>query len=172
MTSVAIYGTAGVANRSFISGIRLCPPERSFASVPCLCQSAKASGKVVGAKYANGGGSCSLTSHWVLWCDTICPIIGRKRTPDTSLLVPMIKTPATSVKNRPRFFSPLAPRKSTCTVSHSQSPAARWATLQRPEHAERLRTSPHHSVGDHKGIAGSFIFYKLYLLVLSSHNVN
>ncbi len=48
--------TLGLARRSDISGIRLCPPAITLASSPCSASSSVASCSDPGAKYANGGG--------------------------------------------------------------------------------------------------------------------
>jgi hypothetical protein len=47
---------SGAANLSFISGIRLWPPARTFASPSNRSRSSQASSRVVGAKYSNLAG--------------------------------------------------------------------------------------------------------------------
>src|SRR5881409_3434346 len=46
----------GLERRSFISGMRLCPPERILASSPSLASSAVASSREAGAWYSNAAG--------------------------------------------------------------------------------------------------------------------
>src|SRR5829696_3216646 len=50
--------TSGEANRSFISGNRLCPPAISRASSPCRSSSAIASPTLDARSYSNGAGTC------------------------------------------------------------------------------------------------------------------
>ena len=55
--------SAGVANRSFISGIRLWPPARTFASSPCSASSESASSSDAGAAYSKLAGNITLLSR-------------------------------------------------------------------------------------------------------------
>src|SRR6202040_1019059 len=47
---------SGLANRSFIIGIRLCPPATTRASSPCCAKRPMASSKERGRWYSNGAG--------------------------------------------------------------------------------------------------------------------
>src|SRR5215831_6741436 len=59
---------AGRASRSFIMGMRLCPPLRIFASSPCCSSRAIASGIVVGLRYSKAGGIIASPSSQVRSC--------------------------------------------------------------------------------------------------------
>ena len=55
----------GEASRSFISGMRLCPPERILASSPSRASSAVASPIELGAWYSNAPGIIVVTPFWI-----------------------------------------------------------------------------------------------------------
>src|SRR5262245_51798618 len=54
--------TRGLARRSFIAGIRLCPPASTFASSPCRASMATASSMVEGRKYSKLAGYISSSN--------------------------------------------------------------------------------------------------------------
>src|SRR6266481_1796095 len=55
----------GAASRSFISGIRLWPPERTLASSPSFARSAVASPSELGAWYSKAPGIIVVTPFWI-----------------------------------------------------------------------------------------------------------
>jgi hypothetical protein len=60
--AIQIDQVFGEASRSFISGMRLCPPARIFASDPCFLRSAIGSERLFGEKYSKGTGIMTYPS--------------------------------------------------------------------------------------------------------------
>ena len=58
--------TSGCARRSFIIGIRLCPPARTRASGPYLASSASACSTLVAFSYSTCAGTCTVASSSAL----------------------------------------------------------------------------------------------------------
>ena len=55
--------TSGCASRSFIIGIRLCPPARILAPGAYLASRASACSTLVAFSYSTCAGTCNLTSR-------------------------------------------------------------------------------------------------------------
>ena len=56
--------SSGAASRSFIIGMRLCPPATSRVSGPCRASSAMACSTLVARRYSNGAGTCMALPTW------------------------------------------------------------------------------------------------------------
>src|SRR5258706_1772753 len=81
---------SGCASRSFIIGMRLCPPARTFASGPNLASRFSAWSRLVAFSYSTYAGTCNAASpepdatpsavYEASWQGLICGIIGRVMT--------------------------------------------------------------------------------------------